>query len=498
MKIPIPIIFAFFLISAVVSLEDQPHQIVHPDGSHTKLVVNEDTIQMFNSIEGNVAVVAVVGPYHSGKSFLLNQLMSKTKGFKLGPTMLPSTMGLWVWGNPLKTTIDGKEVSVIFLDTEGFYANSVSEAYDAKIFAVSTLLSSYLVYNSIKIIDQAAIDYLELLARRTQLFSLKSEINSTTEFQNPDDIISFPPLMWVVKDFISDLQDKTCSTWLSNMLSGYRRDAVDGQKEVSALPSIFPSIECSTLFLPAVEKDNLRHLDDLSEDQFTSDYKNDIKTLKDKVFKGLKLKKKMSKPMDGPGLATLLRLLVQFANEGAFPQIPSLWSGFLALQKQNSVSDSLNKYKQQMAEFRTSQSTFSDARFEKLHTESTQKATSFLRTLLFGVQDVYEEAAALLKKDIAEVYGYYKEENNKRIEVTAKSIFDEIITNYESQLAAYTLPMSSYELEKVSKQLIDAAKTNFSSQLRDFKESAPYASNLQSLEKSMQGSYSTLALSYLN
>ena len=33
----------------------------------------------------------------------------------------------------------------------GFAANNISESYDAKIFAVSTLLSSYLIYNSVKV-----------------------------------------------------------------------------------------------------------------------------------------------------------------------------------------------------------------------------------------------------------------------------------------------------------------------------------------------------------
>ena len=64
------------------------------------------------------------------------------------------------------TKSSGEKLSVIFLDTEGilvcsmqwfimfllgFAANNISESYDAKIFAVSTLLSSYLIYNSVKV-----------------------------------------------------------------------------------------------------------------------------------------------------------------------------------------------------------------------------------------------------------------------------------------------------------------------------------------------------------
>ena len=46
----------------------------------------------------------------------------------------------------------------------GFYASNVSENYDAKVFAVTSLLSSLLLYNSVKIIDQSAIDNLECVA----------------------------------------------------------------------------------------------------------------------------------------------------------------------------------------------------------------------------------------------------------------------------------------------------------------------------------------------
>ncbi|KXJ23548.1 hypothetical protein AC249_AIPGENE12430 [Exaiptasia diaphana] len=81
---------------------------------------------------------------------------------------------------------------------KSFAATNVSETYDAKVFAVATLLSSYLIYNSVKIIDQADIDYLELLSRRTQLFALKSQMSRakwTDEFNH--DLLTFPPLLWI-------------------------------------------------------------------------------------------------------------------------------------------------------------------------------------------------------------------------------------------------------------------------------------------------------------
>ena len=45
--------------------------VQHRNGS---FVVEPEAVEVLSSIEGKVAVVAVVGPYRTGKSFLLNSL----------------------------------------------------------------------------------------------------------------------------------------------------------------------------------------------------------------------------------------------------------------------------------------------------------------------------------------------------------------------------------------------------------------------------------------
>lgn len=83
-----------------------------------------------DSLEGRFEVVSVVGTFHTGKSFLLNQLMGRTAGFQLGPTVRPTTEGLWVWGAPMK---DSSGMRVLFLDTEGLSAPGNTQDYDAKV-----------------------------------------------------------------------------------------------------------------------------------------------------------------------------------------------------------------------------------------------------------------------------------------------------------------------------------------------------------------------------
>src|SRR3989338_8427841 len=132
-------------------------QIVKPTGDGGLEVIGKALEEVCDQVteamrqEGieNLAIISVVGPYHSGKSFLLNQLVGQQKGFVLGPSVEPQTRGLWIWSEPILLPEENK--ALLFLDTEGFYAKDVSEEYDAKIFAVATLLSSTIIYNSVKI-----------------------------------------------------------------------------------------------------------------------------------------------------------------------------------------------------------------------------------------------------------------------------------------------------------------------------------------------------------
>lgn len=86
----------------------------------------------------------------SGKSFLLNVLLNSTHGFPVGVKPEPETKGIWI--RIISTEkirgIDGSQV--VLLDTEGFYGERATRLYDARVFAVATLLSSHLVYNTLR------------------------------------------------------------------------------------------------------------------------------------------------------------------------------------------------------------------------------------------------------------------------------------------------------------------------------------------------------------
>lgn len=145
-------------------------QIIRPDEAHVSLELVEDGLACLEALDSPISVVGVVGPFGSGKSFLLSALNHSTSGFTIGPTQEATTMGIWI-GLTSMTGADGSRV--LLLDTEGFSAAGVNEAVDAQIFATAVMVSSHLVYNSVKLITAAEVEYLETLVRRAHLWRLR-------------------------------------------------------------------------------------------------------------------------------------------------------------------------------------------------------------------------------------------------------------------------------------------------------------------------------------
>lgn len=122
------------LLSGSLSIDNfnQPFPIVEPDPGHTKLRLSREGLEAIRRITTPIAAVAVIGPYRSGKSFLLNQLLSLScyEGFGVGHMRDTKTKGIWVWGTPIEVDINGVKTSVFYLDTEGFESVGKSNVYD--------------------------------------------------------------------------------------------------------------------------------------------------------------------------------------------------------------------------------------------------------------------------------------------------------------------------------------------------------------------------------
>eukprot|EP00727_Mastigamoeba_balamuthi_P011748 m51a1_g7196 putative guanylate-binding protein (808) ;mRNA; f:167993-178532 len=445
--------------AAVPALEQQQQgplrpgravQLLRPDPSHRFLEPVDSALEALARLDAprGIAVVAAVGPYHGGKSFLLNVLASASassssasaSSFTVGARADPETRGLWAALAPRGRGPEGSEgPEVLLVDTEGFFAGEGAEEYDARVFAAAALLSSALVYNSVRVVDQAHIDYLELLARRTQLLGLRESLGAG--LGEVVDSLQLPPLLWVVRDFAQDLGPESPSQWLLRLLRSRRRDpmpssldAPDGvpvpapeaeagtdahpndspvpapastpEAEAGAqrppgdsLLAVFPSVECWTLPLPSTRTADLRMLDParavLSPD-FTHALRDFAAHLR--VQARPRTSRTDGRLQTGAELATVVRVVARAVNGGNFPRVPSVWEGFLrsaAAEAQDAAQRTLDADLEQAA---TAGQALSPAQFQQRARNATDEAEQRLRRMLFGLRRVYGEPLAKLRQ----------------------------------------------------------------------------------------------------
>ncbi|KAM7317854.1 hypothetical protein ACRRTK_022591 [Alexandromys fortis] len=77
---------------------------------------NQKALEILSAITQPVVVVAIVGLYRTGKSYLMNKLAGKNTGFSLGSTVQSHTKGIWMWCVPHPQKADH---TLVLLDTEG-------------------------------------------------------------------------------------------------------------------------------------------------------------------------------------------------------------------------------------------------------------------------------------------------------------------------------------------------------------------------------------------
>ncbi|XP_019856020.1 PREDICTED: guanylate-binding protein 5-like [Amphimedon queenslandica] len=449
------------------SLPEEPIQLVRPDPDHHKLLeVVSENVRHLHYITSSVAVVAVVGKYHSGKSFLLNQLMGKgERGFSIGPTVRPQTMGIWMWGKPLvMKNKDEETVAIIYLDTEGFAASNISEVYDAKIFAVATILSSYLIYNSVKIIDQGDIDYLDLLARRTRLFALRSQITKSKWFDEFNhDLLQFPPLVWVVQDFVQSTEgEESPQRWLHKIMSTSSRETEEHNINLLSrrtlfyinfyyFKGMFESVDCHTLFLPATKKSLLQDLSQAKEEDLTEEYKEERDSLLKLINLNLKPKIKNGKSITGPELASLLEILVAAANKGSLAEVPSRWNAFLEQMHLNSVNDCILFYESEVNVLlrKHNYGAVNATELASWHDRCLKKAQELLDKLLLGLMNTTLKGQERLLKAAGEKFEKIEDMNEKKIELRCSEVQRQTELKVEASLDSLSFPIKGKDLQLI-------------------------------------------------
>ncbi|DBA05278.1 TPA: LOW QUALITY PROTEIN: hypothetical protein N0F65_007440 [Lagenidium giganteum] len=285
-------------------------QIVSINEEGTKFQLDEEALDaIFHKVPADikVAIISVVGAFRTGKSFALdlflrylrhapsgrmlkkdapaddeswkdwikagvhgqgdvklegNSNVEQThgeKGFSWRAGRKRNTTGIWMWEEPfIRTSQTGEEIAVFLIDTQGMFDSETSQMLTASIFGLSTLLSSYQIYNVDKRVQEDNLQHLALFTEygRMALFGRsdkdrrlsvpesvrlqKSLSTASVESAKSDDDEEGPPRPFQRLDFlVRDWQDFSLAGRKAR-----RYEAADTREQIN---SCFEHVACFLL-----------------------------------------------------------------------------------------------------------------------------------------------------------------------------------------------------------------------------------------------------------
>ena len=157
-----------------------------------RLKLVQDALELLRTINKPLAVLSICGPYRSGKSYFMSRLLGSPGTFQLGHTMQACTRGIWM----ATTVLECDEFAAIFLDTEGIDAVGASETMAMSFLTLTTLLSSYFIYNSKKVAKKGDLDKMRCFTQLSTSFLARGGEAMTNEVMKK----FFPHFLWLLRD----------------------------------------------------------------------------------------------------------------------------------------------------------------------------------------------------------------------------------------------------------------------------------------------------------
>ncbi|KAJ8332782.1 hypothetical protein SKAU_G00416780 [Synaphobranchus kaupii] len=400
------------------------------------LRVVPQAVEILKQIDQFVVVVAVVGLYRTGKSYLMNKLAGKRKGFALGATIQSKTKGIWMWCIPHPKKADH---TLVLLDTEGLGDVEKGDTKnDNWVFSLAVLLSSALVYNSVGTIDNDALQRLHYVTELTEHIKVKSQANDedeSTEFMR-----FFPSFVWTVRDFTLQLEydgkEITADQYLDNALKlkpGHGRQVTAYNLPRNCLRNYFPTRKCFVFDRPT-SAEKMKHMDDLSDEDLEPSFVRQARIFYDYILSETKTKTmKGGYNMTGRMLGSLAKMYLDAICSGHIPCLENAVVALAQIENSNAVAEAVKFYKENIANW-VAFPTETQAELSDIHGKVEESAVKIFMDHCFKDEDqkCQIELMKLLQTEYTAICDKNVVESKKACESIIKRIFRPLEENIAS------------------------------------------------------------------
>ncbi|XP_051497525.1 guanylate-binding protein 1-like [Apus apus] len=374
----------------MASTVHMPAPVCLIENSPTKgLMVQREALQLLSKVSQPVVVVAITGPYRTGKSYLMNRLAGERRGFSLGSSVQSQTKGIWMWcvRHPRRPGH-----TLVLLDSEGLSDAKKSDTKnDTWIFVLTVLLSSTMIYNSKGTIDQNAMDQLHYVTKLTERIKLKAAPKkSEDELDDSHTFVSFfPTFVWAVRDFTLQLQvdgeEISEDGYLEDILKLKAGSSPETQlynHPRECIRQFFPERKCFVFDQPAGRR-KLPLLEELPDDELDPDFQQQVEKFCSYIWE-------KSPPKTVPGghivtgnlLGKLAETYLEVIRSGAVPCLESAVFVLAKAENAAAVEEAVRLY-QELMEQRAKLPTETLEQLLELHAQCEREALELFMARAF-------------------------------------------------------------------------------------------------------------------
>ncbi|XP_045440326.1 guanylate-binding protein 1-like isoform X2 [Pipistrellus kuhlii] len=444
----------------MASDKHMPGPVCLIENTDTQLVVNPEALKILSAITQPVVVVAIVGLYRTGKSYLMNKLAGQKKGFSLGSTVQSHTKGIWMWCVPHPKK---QNYTLVLLDTKGLGDEEKGDNQnDSWIFALAILLSSTFVYNSMGTINHQAMDELRYVTELTDKIRAKSSPDANEVEDSADFVSFFPDFVWTLRDISLKLEEldgqpTSADEYLQNSLK--LKKVPSPKYENFNLPRLcirkfFPKKKCFIFDRPTNQK-KLGQLETMHDDELDPEFVQQTADFCSYIFTNSNVKTLSGDiQVNGSRLETLVLTYVDAISSGDLPCMENAILALAQIENSAAVKKAIAHYDQQMGE-KVELPTETLQELVDLHMASEKEAIEiFMKNSFKDVDHLFQkELAAQLQKRCNDFYKENMKASSDRCSALLKDIFhsleEDIKQRVYSKPGGYHLLMQTVnELKK--------------------------------------------------
>lgn len=323
------------------------------------------------------------------------------------------TTGIWMWSDSFVRKTKTGEVAVLLVDTQGMFDSTLSQMLTASIFGLSTLISSYQIYNVDKHIQEDHLQHLALFTEYGRVALEESRLQGIAS--KP-----FQRLEFLVRDWQNYEDDtkpihlltKEMDAYLDEVLST-KRDHVDLKQVREQVTRSFDSVSCFLMPHPGKEVPNVKF--DGAVDKIDPQFRRLLAEYVYRVFsERLSPKKVNGTPVTGPELFNFIKVYCQlFKDAKIFPEAKTLLAATSEANNRSAMDTAVREYRALMDD--KTKKYLEDAQITALHDDAKVVAhTLYNKKANIGPKDSIAEFRARLERDLNDLHAEYLSVNRLR------------------------------------------------------------------------------------